>query len=102
MKVIVLAIHDSKAEAYLEPFYAINKKVGQRMFGHACNNPEQNFSQFPADYTLFKLGEFDGDTGEFDLLPAPENLGNGLTFMNFAEENPPDKLKMVGAKNVQS
>lgn len=96
MKATILAIYDSKAEAYLQPFFAQNQACGQRIFAHACNNPEQNFSQFPADYTLFRLGEFEADTGIFELV-TPENLGNGLTYSKF-EENP--AVKLVGVDNA--
>lgn len=77
----VFAVHDAKAEAYLPPF--LMPKVGQatRVFADCVNSPDHQFSANPEDYTLFQLGDFDVEKGEFLLLRAKQSLGNGVEFL---------------------
>lgn len=79
MKSLIFSIHDSKADAYLPIFLSPNEATGIRMFAHGVNNPEQSFSMFPADYTLFLVGEFDQETGNVSNFDIKKNLGNGIT-----------------------
>lgn len=80
MKQKMFTIYDSKAFAYLPPFFIHREEMAQRAFGEACNSPTHQFGKFPADYTLFKIGVFDDETAVLVSF-APENLGNGLTFL---------------------
>ena len=76
----VFSVYDSKAEAFLPPFFSPTTAVGVRVFEAAANDVEHVFRTFGADFTLFELGEFDERIAKFDLRDAPENLGTALTF----------------------
>lgn len=78
----VFSVHDSKAEAFIQPFYAPTVGVACRMFEQACNDETSDFNKYAGDYTLFHLGEFDQDSASFNIHQAPVNLGLAITFIN--------------------
>lgn len=77
----MFSIYDCKAEIWLQPFYAIASGAAVRMFEQVVNDPASEFSKFPADYTLFEIGYFDGASGTVSGLEAHINLGVGLEYV---------------------
>lgn len=82
MTLSIFSVHDSKAEAFITPFFAQNEAVGVRMFAAAANSDTSDFNRFAGDYTLFLLGYFEQDNAEFDLLDTPKNLGLAITHIH--------------------
>ena len=82
-----VSIYDSKAEIWLDPWVVTSRAAAARQF-HSQVNDERNtmLNQYPEDYTLFCLGEFDDRTGEIKPLGAPESIVNGLVLFP-AEES---------------
>ncbi len=80
MNLTIFTVHDSKAEAYITPFFASNKAVGLRMFEQAANDESAQFHTHAGDYTLFELGTFDQDRGTFDLHLTPINHGLAINY----------------------
>lgn len=80
MKLHILTVHDSKAEAFIQPFFAQTPAVGIRMFEQAANEVASDFHRHAGDYTLFELGTFEQDTARFELHETPVNLGLALTY----------------------
>lgn len=74
------SVYDSKAGAYITPFFLVNKGVALRSFMAACNDPASDFARFPGDYTLFELGDWEPETGKIKMYDAPLNLGTALQF----------------------
>lgn len=87
MKLHIFSIFDSKAEAFIQPFYAPTKAVGVRSFAHACNSPETDFHKFAGDYTLFHIGSFDSATGQIEQSDTHENLGLGISHIRAEGDN---------------
>ncbi len=81
MKLKVFSIHDSKAEAFIQPFYSQTTGTAVRSFEQACNDTASDFNKFAGDYTLFELGEFDQNSAEFTPLTTPVNLGLALSYI---------------------
>lgn len=80
MKHLIFTIFDSKAAAYLPPFFLHQKAMATRAFADACNNPESQISKNPADYTLFHIGEFDDNNAK--ITPCTSTaMGNGIEFV---------------------
>lgn len=77
----IFAVFDTKAEAYLQPFFTPTKGIAIRSFTDCVNNEKHEFSKYPADYVLFELGSFDDSNGLFTPLPAPLNVGVGVEFV---------------------
>lgn len=76
------SIYDSKAEAWMLPFYSPTTATGMRTFAAAVQKAGSDFNMFPADYTLFELGEWDPKTGEETPYESKKNLGLALQFID--------------------
>ena len=97
MKVSIYSVYDSKAEAYLQPFFSQSNGTAIRAFEQAVNG-ETEFSKYPADFTLFKIGEFSDESAT--LTPVdPVSLGNGVEFKKQLR-NPNNEIRNVSS--VQS
>lgn len=75
----IFAIFDSKAEAYLQPFFSQNKATAIRAFS-ASIVKDQGFRDHAEDYTLFQIGEWNERLGELVNFESNLALGNGLEF----------------------
>lgn len=73
------SIFDSKAQAYLQPFFSINRETAVREFTKAVQS-DGNFSQFSEDYAMFELGTFDQNTGKSELHATPLHVVNAVTL----------------------
>lgn len=73
-------IHDSKAEAFITPFFAINQGVAMRMFQTAAMDENHDFHKHAGDFTLFEIAVFDEKSGFIDVKETMENLGNAITI----------------------
>ena len=76
----VFTVYDSKAEAYLPPFYARSTGDAIRRFSDTANDVSHDFNKHAADFTLFEIGEFDELQGVFNLLPANISRGCALDY----------------------
>jgi hypothetical protein len=76
----VFSIFDAKAEAYLPPFILPKKAMAERTFSDCVNSETHQFGANPQDYTLFELGTFNDENGQFLLHRAVISCGNGLEF----------------------
>lgn len=65
MVVEVFAILDSRVGAFLKPLFAMNRQVAMRGFEDVVRDPESEIFRHKVDYTLFYLGKFNQETGEF-------------------------------------
>lgn len=71
----VYCVYDSKAEAYIAPFCASNDAVCMRQLSEIVNSDSGHvFAKHPSDFTLFRLGWFSEETGNFNLQEAKSNL----------------------------
>lgn len=85
MKLQVFSVYDSKAEAYIQPWYSQTVGTAIRSFEQAVNTEKHDFQKFSGDYTLFHLGEFDQNLGQFTQLTASVNLGVATSFLRIGE-----------------
>ena len=85
MKMKIFGIYDSKAEAYLQPFFMKTKGEAIRGVTALVHDPNHNFNKHAADFTLFELGGFDDSNASFDLHFAPQNLGCLVEFKKDVE-----------------
>lgn len=94
MRLKVFTVYDSKTEAYLQPFCAITKAAAIRAITDSVNNPKSEFHRWPADYTLFEIGEYDDAKAQYEMLKAQVNLGCLVEFVN-ANPNDPRQVEML-------
>lgn len=82
---VVFSVFDSKANAFMKPFFAVNRQVALRSFGSAANNPDHDFHRFATDFTLMELGTFDESNGFLEVLEAPKSLALAATLVQETE-----------------
>lgn len=81
MKMKAFAIYDSKADAYMAPFFFAATGLAIRAFIRLVNDEQSEVCRFPADYTLFEIGTFEQADGV--LMPMDNgnvNLGTGVQY----------------------
>lgn len=80
MIVKMFCIYDSKAEAYMQPFFFQATGLAIRAFEDLVRDDKSNISKYPQDFTLFELGTFDDQTAKLDLYVTPMSLGVALQY----------------------
>lgn len=81
MRYKILTVRDRAIDAYGQPFYATSVGGAVRSFSDEINNAREGnqLNKHPEDFDLFLLGEFDDNTGEFDITrPAQVAVGKDL------------------------
>nr|QJB20477.1 MAG: nonstructural protein [Microvirus sp.] len=76
----IFSVHDSKAEAYLAPIYYRTAGEALRAFETTCRDSNSPFHQFPSDYTLVELGEFDEHSASIVTHDKPKILSNASEY----------------------
>lgn len=79
MMVNVYSIKDTKAGAFLQPWFAANHAVAFRNCERSAKTPNTPFNEYPADFILVMIGHFDDDRGM--IIPCEhEILGSFVQF----------------------
>lgn len=69
MKLEIFGLFDDAAGAFLPPWYSVSEAMILRMLSELP--ADHQFRKYSDQYTLFRLGSFDQDTGEFsDCRPS--------------------------------
>lgn len=76
----IYTIRDCKAEAYMAPFTFRNDGEAIRAFDDSIQKPGTPLHDHPEDFTLFKVGSFNLETGAVEAM-APICLGNAKDFV---------------------
>lgn len=71
----MFVIYDSKAEAYLPPFFVKSKGEAIRAIQSLIEDPQHNFHKYAEDFTLFEAGSWNDENAKFNLLNTPHSLG---------------------------
>ena len=78
----MFAVMDTKADAFLQPFFMPNKGMAQRLFVDSANDANHMFCKHSEDYILYQIGEFDQRTGEIFTAERPERLESAASVKN--------------------
>jgi hypothetical protein len=78
MKKNAYSFKDQKAGTYSDPYYAINDATASRSFSQACDTPDTMLNQYPEDFSLFKVGEWDDTSASLKGID-PVFIMNGKT-----------------------
>lgn len=79
MKHNVYTIKDIKAEVFGNPFYSANDQTAKRSLDQASKDPNTTICQYPEDFVLYKLGQWDDETATLSTLDTPFYLATGAT-----------------------
>lgn len=81
MKLQIVAIRDSKADAFGQPNFVVSIGSAVRSFTDETNRQgaDNMLYRHPDDFVLYHLGTYDDMHAEFDLLKNPVILARGDT-----------------------
>lgn len=79
------SIFDEKAKCFNTPFFAVADGVAIRDFGDLCNDTRSLVSRHPEDYRVYRVGQFNDDSGKFESLNVPEFLANGSDLIRLVQ-----------------
>ena len=79
MKLVLCSVKDRAADAYGRPMFVPSTGVAIRSFSDEINRAAEDNQLYnhPDDFDLFEFGEFDDNTGKFDLHEEPKLLSLG-------------------------
>ena len=70
MKLKVIAVFDSAAQAFTRPVFFNTTGQALRGFTDEVNNRDSELGKHPEDYSLYQLSEFDDTFGTFEGVPT--------------------------------
>jgi len=62
MKLQAYCLRDTKAEVFAAPFFVPREAIALRAVGQMAQNPHTDVAQYPQDFLLYRVGEYDTDT----------------------------------------
>lgn len=77
----VFTVHDSKAEAYLSPFFCLTNGQAVRSFSDTANESGHVFNKHSGDFTLFLIGEYDDQKGILVPYTTHIHLGKAIEYI---------------------
>lgn len=86
MSMRIFSVFDSKAEAFLQPFFSPTAETALRSFKKAVNEDTSVWGDNPGDFTLFEIGDWDEHDGTLLPKEAKKNLGCAVTMIT--EQDP--------------
>lgn len=75
----IYSVYDSKLITFMQPFVADNDQAAISIFTSAVSEPGTEPFNYPADYSLFRVGQFNDETGHIEKTQH-ENLGIASQF----------------------
>lgn len=97
MKLEVMSVYDTKARAFLPPFFVPHVDVGLRSLASAANEPGHQLNRYAADFEIYHLGSWDDGTGVFDPKPQPFSYGRVIVLkeVSVRGEEPQAELQLL-------
>lgn len=89
----IYTIFDKKAETYMRPMYTPHIVEIQRSLTANLKDKTSTLSQFPEDYSLFKLGTYDIKSAIYKLHENPTFIMN-ITEMMIDANTPKPEVKL--------
>jgi len=70
----IYCIRDAKAEIFGYPFYKKTHGEAERDFNTLVNDQKSTVFQFPDDFDLYYMGDYNDDSGQFKPLDTPQHI----------------------------
>ena len=74
-------IYDSKAQAFLQPFWSRSNGDAMRNFEDVAKDVKTPIGMHPGDYQLYEIGSFDDQDGRLSHLEPTKLLCNGADYV---------------------
>lgn len=70
----VYSIRDAKAETFNPPWFAVTHGEAERNFQRLTKDQSSMVNQFPEDYDLYHLGEYNDQNGQITTFDTPKHV----------------------------
>lgn len=74
MQLLAFSIRDAKGDVFHSPFFKKTHGEAERDFDRLVNEPNSMPGQYPDDFDLYFLGDYDDQSGKFSALDTPKHL----------------------------
>lgn len=74
------SIRDSKAEVFNQPFFCHTHGEAERNFTQLAKDEKSFISQYPTDYDLYYIGDYDTVSGKIKALDTPQHIQKAATL----------------------
>lgn len=82
MKTKMYSIFDQKAAIFHPPLPQRTHGEAERTFASQVMATDSKIGQFPEDYDLYYVGEYDQETGKFEPLDTPHHVVKAVTVLS--------------------
>lgn len=82
----IFSVRDTKAGQFMTPWFSKSLAQAQRSFIQMSNNKESIINQFPADFAMFYMGEFDDESGEINTIINGEHVMSAQSAISITQE----------------
>lgn len=73
------SVRDSKGEIFNQPFFQKTHGEAERTFKTLTNDEKSQVHNYPEDYDLYYLGEYDDQTGLVKSLDTPTHIVKAIS-----------------------
>jgi len=80
-KQYAFSIYDSKAQAFMQPWFLPTEALALRAFADCVNDPEHNFGRHPEDYILHAVGAWSPESGTLTCPDSPTSIATGISVI---------------------
>lgn len=88
MKLQMFSIRDAKGEVFNTPFFQKTFGEAERSFTQLINDGKSLPGQYPDDFDLYYLGDYDDQTGKFAPLDTPQHLVKAVQVLQKKQAPP--------------
>lgn len=92
---IAFAVFDVKAASYGTPMFMSNEGLAVRGFSDACKDPKSALAQHPGDYSLYKIGTYEPNSGELRNLSPAVHVISAASVAAVSAPAVPDLSSMI-------
>lgn len=85
----IYCVYDCKVEAFGTPFFFKTKGDALRGFSEVSNDIKTQIGKYPADFTLFEMGDYDESKGKFVIYSTPTSIACAIEFVKEMSVSPP-------------
>ena len=94
MKLNAYTIYDVASGVYMRPFFSQADGQAIRGFKDIATDADHEIGKHPEDYTLFRIGSFNDNTGKMDG-EAPEKLATALELVAQGRQVNQDNIEQL-------
>ena len=77
----VVTVYDVKSLTYSAPMVHKTTGLALRSFEQACKDPKTQLYNYPEDFIMFEIGEWDDQECTISMFKAPKPIGKAIEYV---------------------